>query len=90
MKQRSVKKNKRSSVQGDDGKLRIIEFLDREQKSKSEWFSRSEIAHGCSMDSDTAKELIFDMASEGWLHIRHEPGRTDVLYYRIRREGDTL
>lgn len=90
MRQKNVRANKRSAAQGDEGKLRIIEFLDKAQTNGSEWFSRKDVAEGCHLDNNNCKALLFDMASEGWLHIRHDPQRPEILRYRLRREGDVI
>jgi len=75
-------------AQGDDMKERIITFLDKAQTTKSQWFSQNEIGEGVKASQRDVKTALVEMASEGWFHIRHNPGMSDRLQYRLKRAGD--
>lgn len=81
-------KRTRKPAQGDDMKERIITFLDKAQRTKSVWFSQNEIGEGVRASQRDVKNALTDMTSEGWFHIRHEPGVSDRLLYRLKRSGD--
>lgn len=81
-------KQKRLPARGDEMKLRVIEWLDKNQTTKDRWFTVTGVA--CQIHAAVAdtKAAVQEMMSEGWLHVRHEPGRENVLKFRLRREGD--
>lgn len=81
---------KKGAAQGDNLKERILTFLNSEQNTKIEWFSRGEISTGVHASSSVVYPMIAEMMSEGWLWARHNPGRADVIYVRLRREGDEV
>lgn len=75
-------------AQGDDMKERVLTFLDTAQTTKSRWFTVNGIAKEMHAANRDVKAALDAMSSEGWLHIRREPGREPVLLYRLRRDGD--
>lgn len=69
-------------------KEQVLTWLNANQKNKSDWFSCNNVSHGAGMNFDLCQKALYALATEGFLHIRHEPGSPDRLLYRVRRDGD--
>jgi len=82
--------NRKATVILEDVKEQILTYLDKTQRTKSVWFSATQIRDRVRHDFPTVKKGLFELAAEGFLHIRHEPEQETRLLYRLRREHPLL
>lgn len=85
-----MKTSRKATVILEDVKEEIITHLDKVQRNKSSWYSANMIRAGVSRNPDTVKKALYELATEGFLHIRHEPEAETRLLYRLRREHPSL
>lgn len=84
----SMNGNRRKKYQPDDREQIILQWLDRNQKTKSVWYSPSSIADAIGFSKNDTIKAMWNLMAMGFLWCRHEPGNSDRLLYRLRREGD--
>jgi len=82
--------NRKATVILEDVKEEILTYLDKVQRTKSAWYSATQIRDRVKHDFPTVKKALFELATEGFLHIRHEPEQETRLLYRLRREHPQL
>lgn len=81
---------RKATVILEDIKEEILTHLDKVQRTKSAWYSVNMIRTGVSRNADTVKKALYELATEGFLNIRHEPEQESRLLYRLRRDHPNL
>lgn len=72
----------------DDYKVRVLDALKVMQRgvSRDKWFKTTAIVETSGCGHYQVVAALRAMASEGWLHIRHNEERPEQLLYRLRQE----
>lgn len=86
----SKKISRKATVILEDVKEEILTHLDKVQRTQSAWYSANMIRTGVHRNPDRVLAALYELATEGFLNIRHNPEAETRLLYRLRRDNPNL